>query len=296
MNIKITDILAALDYQEYIGDTQAIVSKLIVLDGENQELNVLSWCSDSNIDSLGRDLKGTIICSAAILTRERSRSCNYIVVSNPRLAFTKVINTFFHYPEISEISKTALIDENVVMGAGACIGNNVTIESNCVIGKNVSIGHNSILKSNSVVGDDVVIGSSCTIGGCGFGYQVDSNGRKLRINHIGGVRLGDRVEIGNNVCIDRGVIGDTILEEGVLVDNIAHISHNVVVGKDAMIFALTVICGSSTIGERSKIAPGASVINKVSIGDDVQVGMGAVVTKNIGSHCVVIGNPARKIG
>lgn len=296
MNVKITDILAALDYQEYIGDNQAMVSRLIVLDGKNQESNVLSWCSDLHLDSLGSDLKGTIICSAEVLTRERSLSCNYIVVSNPRLAFTKVINTFFHYPEISEISKTALIDKNVVIGAGACIGNNVTIESNCVIGKNVSIGHNSILKSNSVLGDDVVIGSCCTIGGCGFGYQEDSNGHKLRINHIGGVCLGDRVEIGNNVCIDRGVIGDTILGEGVLVDNIAHISHNVVVGKDAMIFALTVICGSTTIGERSKIAPGASVINKVSIGDDVQVGMGAVVTKNIGSNCVVIGNPARKIG
>ena len=78
-------------------------------------------------------------------------------------------------------------------------------------------------------------------------------------------------------------------------EQVARISHNVEVGKDAMIFALTVICGGSTIGERSKIAPGASVINKVSIGDHVQVRMGAVVTKNIVSNCVVIGNPARKI-
>ena len=140
MNVKITEILAVLYYQEYIGDTQATVSRSTVLNGENQELNVLSWCPDSNIYSLGSNLQGTIIFSAAVLTRERSRSCNYIVVTNTRLAFTKVINAFFHYPEISEISKTALIDKTVVIGTCACICNNVTIDGNCVIGENVFIG------------------------------------------------------------------------------------------------------------------------------------------------------------
>lgn len=295
MKIKVSDILSTLTHQQYIGDLQAVVARLTVLDEADQRIDNLFWCADSNIDKLGREIMGTVICSQAIFTREISPSCNYIIVDNPRLAFTVVINTFFQYPEITDISSSALIDDSVDIGSGACIGANVVIEQDCIIGKHVSIGHNTVIKARTAIGDNVVIGSSCTIGGCGFGYEVDSDGQKVRINHIGGVCLGDRVEIGNSVCIDRGVIGNTILMEGVLVDNLAHVSHNVVVGKEAMIFALTVICGSTTIGERTKIAPGASVINKVAIGDDVQVGMGAVVTKSVASGCVVVGNPASKL-
>ena len=295
INVKVSEILETIDCKEYVGDKDAIISKLTILDGENQEPTLLFWCSDSNIHRLSLHLKGTIICSRKIFDQPHSKFCNFMVVENPRLTFTNVINKFFHYPEISGISNTAIIDRSVVLGSGACIGDNVTIEGDCIIGQDVSIGHNTVLKSNTVIGDNVVIGSCCTIGGCGFGYETGADGQKLRINHIGGVRLSNRVEIGNNVCIDRGVIGDTTLREGVLVDNLAHISHNVVIGKDSMIFALTVTCGSTTIGERTNIAPGASLINKISVGDDVQIGMGAVVTKDVISKSVAVGNPAKII-
>ncbi|MFT5801844.1 MAG: UDP-3-O-[3-hydroxymyristoyl] glucosamine N-acyltransferase, partial [Nonlabens sp.] len=268
---------------------------LSVLDTNNMDHNSLAWCSDVNVGSLNSSVKGTVICSDLVLGGELSSECNYIIVSNPRLVFTKIINEFFSYPEISGIALTASIDGIVTIGKGACIGENVVIERDCMIGENVSIGHNTVIKSNTVLGNNVIVGSNCTIGGCGFGYEIDTDGKRIRINHIGGVTLGDRVQVGNNVCIDRGVIGNTILGVGVLVDNLAHISHNVKIGENSMIFALAVICGSTIIGKDSKVCPGASVINKITIGDSAQIGIGAVVVKNVPSSMAVGGYPARHL-
>lgn len=295
IEFQVRDILKTIKYIKFIGNEEAKVTQLISLDRNNRKSNVLFWCSDTNIDSLDELTKGTVICSELVFKKSLSTSCNYIVVENPRLRFSEVINKFFSYPEITGLSETAKVSKTVQLGHQVSIGEHVVIGENCVIGNNVSIGHNSVISSNTMIGNSVKVGSNCTIGGCGFGYAVGEDGKKIRINHIGGVILGDRVELGSNVCIDRGVIGDTILGDGVLVDNLAHISHNVVIGEDSMIYALTVICGSTIIGKNSKVAPGASIINKVIIGDKVQIGIGAVVVRNLPSGIVVAGNPAKKL-
>ena len=295
IEFQVRDILKAIKYLKFIGNEKAKVTQLISLDRNNKKSNALFWCSDTNIDSLDELTKGTVICSELVFKKNLSTSCNYIVVENPRLRFSQVINKFFSYPEITGLSETAKVSKTAQLGHQVSIGEHVVIGENCVIGNNVSIGHNSVISSNTMIGNSVKVGSNCTIGGCGFGYEVGEDGKNIRINHIGGVILGDCVELGSNVCIDRGVIGDTILGDGVLVDNLAHISHNVVIGEDSMIYALTVICGSTIIGKNSKVAPGASIINKVIIGDKVQIGIGAVVVRNLPSGIVVAGNPAKKL-
>jgi UDP-3-O-[3-hydroxymyristoyl] glucosamine N-acyltransferase len=295
IEFQVGDILRTVKYLEFIGNDEAVVGRLISIDRNNKNPNALFWCSDANIDSLDELTTGTVICSKLVFKKSLSSRCNYVVVENPRLCFTEVINKFFSYPEMTGLSETAKVSKTVKLGHQVSIGEHVVIGENCVIGSNVSIGHNSVINSNTVIGSSVKIGSNCTIGGCGFGYEVGEDGKKIRINHIGGVFLGDLVELGNNVCIDRGVIGDTILGDGVLVDNLAHISHNVVIGENSMIFALTVICGSTIIGKNSKVAPGASVINKITIGDKAQIGLGAVVVRNIPAGIIVAGNPAKKL-
>lgn len=144
-----------------------------------------------------------------------------------------------------------------------------------------------------VSGVNVHWGNNCSIGGRGFGFVREEDGSLLRFPSLGRVILGDNVEIDNNVCIDRGTLGDTMIGEGTKIDNHVHISHNVVIGRHCMIIAHSIICGSVTIGDRCLIGAGSIIRDQVTIGNDVTVGCGAVVVKDVKDNLTVIGNPAK---
>ncbi len=132
-------------------------------------------------------------------------------------------------------------------------------------------------------------GLNCVIGGDGFGYERDGDGTLYHIRHHGFVVLENGVSIGNNVCIDRGVIGATIIGEGTKIDNLVHIAHGVKIGKNCLIVAGAVIGGSAEIGDNCFIGINASIKNKVKIGSGVTVGMGAVITLDVPDNCTVVG-------
>ena len=115
------------------------------------------------------------------------------------------------------------------------------------------------------------------------------------IPHVGNVVIENGVEIGNNTCVDRGVLGSTILKENCKIDNLVHIAHGVVVGRNALVIALALVAGSVEIGENAWIAPSSSILQKVKIGKNATIGMGAVVLKNVGEEEVWVGNPAKKL-
>lgn len=145
-----------------------------------------------------------------------------------------------------------------------------------------------------IKGDNVVIGEHCSIGHDGYQYILDEDTDKLiKFPHYGNIILEDDVEIGNNVCIARGALSNTILRKGVKVDNLVHIAHNVDVGENTQIIAHAIIAGSVKIGKNCWIAPASCIKNQVVIGDNVLIGMGAVVLKNVESNSVMIGNPAK---
>ena len=127
------------------------------------------------------------------------------------------------------------------------------------------------------------------------GVISDENGDFELIPHIGNVVIKDNVDIGNNTCIDRAVLGSTILEENVKVDNLVHIAHGVSVGRNSVVIANAMVAGSVKIGSNSWIAPSSSILNKKDVGDNSLVGMGAVVTKSIEDNTIVAGNPAKFI-
>ena len=111
--------------------------------------------------------------------------------------------------------------------------------------------------------------------------------------HIGNVHLKENVEVGNNVCIDRAVMGSTLLSENVKVDNLVHIAHGVKIGKNSLIIANSMIAGSVEIGENVWVSPSSSIRQKLIIENDALIGMGAVVVKNVEPSSVVAGNPAK---
>ena len=185
------------------------------------------------------------------------------------------------------------LDENVSVPNSSKINPGVVIERGVEIGKKVSIGYNTIIKQNTIIHNNVKIGANCTIGAIGFGYEKDVKGSYNVIPHIGNVIISKHVEIGNNVCIDKAVLGSTLIGENVKIDNLVHIAHGVKLGKNSMVIANSMIAGSVEIGSNCWISPSASIIDRISIGKDSLIGMGAVVIKDVKSNEVLIGNPAK---
>lgn len=143
---------------------------------------------------------------------------------------------------------------------------------------------------NIVASRTAIIGDYTAIGNNGFGFY-----KGKRVPHRGNVLISAGVEIGNNTCIDRAVIGSTIIGENVKIDNLVHIAHGVKIGKGSIIVAGAVICGSVTIGENVWVGANACIRQHLTIGDNVVIGMGAVVVKDVPAGQTVAGNPARQL-
>jgi len=290
----IKDILDSIEYVSFVGDASRYVDKPISLNEIDTKTNALSWCNDSNIDKL-KEINSSSLVIVSDLNNEFGNLKNYIVVKNPRRTFQEILTKFFEVKREIEISKSANIDHTSIIGENVFIGHNVVIEENCKVGDFSVILHNTIILKDTIIGKKVTIGSNNTIGGVGFGYEKNNNGDFELIPHIGNVVIKNNVDIGNNTCIDRAVLGSTILEENVKIDNLVHIAHGVKVGRNSVVIANAMVAGSVNIGVNSWIAPSASILNKRDVGDNSLVGLGAVVTKNVEDFTIVAGNPAKFI-
>ncbi len=206
---------------------------------------------------------------------------NYLKCEDPYLAFAKLTHLFktsdyelpFIHPsavisENSDISENVYIGPNVFIGPNCKIEKNVIINANCSIVKNVTIGQDSLIQHGSVLGSD------------GFGFAPSKDGY-IKIEQLGGLNIGKKVEIGANCTIDRGAIDDTIIGDGVILDNLIHVAHNVVIGKNSAIAASCAIAGSSVIGDNFQMGGLSGVLGHLNICDNVKVGAHTLITKNI---------------
>jgi UDP-3-O-[3-hydroxymyristoyl] glucosamine N-acyltransferase len=292
--VDIEAIIALLKPINIIGNSISYISTAIQLDTQNERSDVLIWVSPKNSSKLADIKQGVIICNQIEIIHIQP-NCTYLVCDNPRLAFQKAVLHFFTPKREIGIAKSAFIAETAILGTGIFIGHNVVIEDNCLIGNNTTIGHNTVIKKDTVIGSEVIIGSNTVIGGVGFGYEKDETGVYVFIPHIGNVVIKNKVEIGNNTCIDRAVLGSTTIEKNVKIDNLVHIAHGVFIDENALIIANAMVAGSVKIGKNAWIAPSASILNQKIIGRDATVGLGAVVVKDVSDNMVVVGNPAQDI-
>lgn len=225
----------------------------------------------------------------------RNSSCWLATVSNPRLSFIRLVTKLIKTAQASGIDPTAKVHTNAKIGQGTFIGpfcviGEVEIGENCFIDANVHI------KDNVKIGNRVTIQSSTTIGGDGFGFELDDHdGKFITFPHLGGVIIGDDVYIGASTAIDRGALSNTIIEKNCRIDNLVHIAHNVHIQENTVIVAQSMIGGSSRIGKNCWISPGVRVLDGLDIGDYVTLGMGAVVMKDVASNSTYVGVPARSI-
>jgi len=171
--------------------------------------------------------------------------------------------------------------DNSTYGSGCSFGVNVVIENNVKIGENVSLGHGVVIHKNCTIGNNVKIGSGCVIGSEGFGnFRLDDFSWG-HIPHIGSVVIKNNVAIGSNCTIDRGTIEDTIIHDGVKLDNQIHIAHNVHIGENTAIAANVGIAGSCKIGKRNMIGGMVGIIDHITTTDDVTISATSAVTQNL---------------
>jgi len=223
-----------------------------------------------------------------------------LVHANPYLAYAKLSVLWDEMAEFepfisdaANVSDSATIGDDVFIGAGAVIsedadiGKGVYIAENVVIGAGAVIGARTRIYPNVVVYHGVFVGCDCTIqagvilGSDGFGFAPTGRGQWQRISQLGGVAIGDRVEVGANTTIDRGALDDTRIGDDVILDNQIQIAHNVVIGSGTAIAACSAVAGSTVIGKNCVIGGACGVAGHLEIVDGVHVTAMTMVIKNL---------------
>jgi len=277
------------------GDKTCLITSLATL--ANATSGHIAFLSNKKYRQQLSDTKA----SAVIISPDFLSDCpsNALVMDNPYLGYALVAQLLDITPKTAEnIHPSAVVDasaslgENVAIGANAVIeegvvlADNVSIGAGCFIGKGAKLGKNTALWANVSVYHNVEIGEHCliqantVIGSDGFGY-ANHQGNWLKIPQLGSVIIGDRVEIGASTTIDRGALENTIIKDGVIIDNQIQIAHNVVIGENTAMAACSVIAGSTTVGKNCTIAGLVGVNGHINITDGcVFTGM-AMVTKDI---------------
>lgn len=243
---------------------------------------------------------------------DRTGSCALIRVKNSDQAFAQVAEFFYEpvpAPAVG-IHPTAVVAENATLGDGVSIGPNVVIEEGVVIGSGTVIqaqcfvGYKTVVGDNchfyplvsirefSEIGNNVIIHNGTVVGSDGFGYAVQEDGSRTKIPQIGKVVIGDDVELGANVAIDRARFGKTKIGAGTKIDNLVQIAHNVVVGEHSVMCGQAGVSGSSIIGSKVILAGQAGLAGHLEVGDGAIVGAQAGVMRDVPAKDFVIGSPA----
>lgn len=241
-----------------------------------------------------------------------------LIAPQPKLAFAraaailhgrKKAETGVHATAVvdpsAKLSPNVSVGPNAVVSAGAVLGDNCTIGANSFIGEGVRFGAECVLKSNvtvypgTTVGNRVILHAGVVLGSDGFGYVPDrTTGKYEKFPQIGTLTIGDDVEIGANATIDRGALDATIIEDGVKIDNLVHIGHNVRVGKNVVIAAQTGVSGSAVIEQNVIVAGQVGIADHVTIEEGAILGAQCGVPSNKtirGKGILFWGTPARPI-
>ena len=280
MGLSLGSIVAELG-GELHGDVSLEIKGLAPLETASpQDLSFLNHPKYQN--QLAASKAGCVIVSTQMRDMALSRGpC--IVTDQPYLYFARVTQLWKKSrPEAvrPKIHPSAVIDPEAYVHPEARIG------ALCVVERGARIGADTELKSRVTVGEDCVIGDRCllhsgvVIGADGFGFAPNA-GAWEKIEQLGAVRIGHDVEIGANTCIDRGALQDTIIEDGVKLDNLIQIGHNVRIGKNSAMAGCVGVAGSATIGAQCTIGGGAIVLGHLALADGVNISAASVVTRSI---------------
>ncbi|MDP6491635.1 MAG: UDP-3-O-(3-hydroxymyristoyl)glucosamine N-acyltransferase [Kiritimatiellia bacterium] len=254
--------------------------------------------------------------AAAVLVRadwQGQSSCALIRVANPDAAMTQIALALApDYPATEPgVHPTAVVADSVVLGEGVCVGPLCVLEegvevgkgavlvASCFLGAGARVGEDSVLHAHVSVregcrlGARVLVHDGAVIGGDGFGFEHQDDGRWAKIPQVGIVEIGDDVEIGANTTVDRARFGRTVIANGVKIDNLVQIGHNVHVGENTAMAAQVAIAGSTMLGRGVQMGGRSGAIGHVTIGDNAIVGGNSAVAKDVEPGAMMVGFMAR---
>jgi UDP-3-O-[3-hydroxymyristoyl] glucosamine N-acyltransferase len=238
-----------------------------------------------------QNMKGIVLLTDMELSLEGS---TVIKTSNPRLAFQSCLTHFFTEKLPYKVCESAKIDDTATLGSGLNIGSFVTIGPGVTIGDGTYIGDNVSILGDVTIGENCVIKSGARIGSEGFSFTESDNGLE-HIPHVGRVVIGKDVWLGCNSCVERGTIDNTIIEDGVKVDDLVQIGHNSFIGEFSQIAAGAIVSGRVHLEPWCWVAPNCVIENAVRIGQRSLIGSSSLVRKNVEEYSVMAGVPAKLI-
>lgn len=280
MSLQLGAIVDALG-GELHGDGMLSIERLAPL--QNAQPDALSFLSHSKYQQeLAASKAACVIVSPAMREAAEARGA-FIVTPDPYFYFARLTQLWkAHHarPETDRVHPSAVIHTEAHVDPTARIG------ALCVVERGARIGAGTVLKSRVTVSEDCTIGERCllhpgvVIGADGFGLALHA-GQWVKIEQLGAVRIGNDVEIGANTCIDRGALDDTVIEDGVKLDNLIQVGHNVRVGKNTAMAGCVGVAGSAVIGANCTFGGGAIVLGHLTVADGVHVSAATTVTRSI---------------
>ena len=303
--------IAAIVNGEIIGSSSVIVTDLAKIE-EGQE-GTLSFLSNPKYEEFIYTTKSSIciVNKDFIPIKPLPLSLTLIKVENSYTCFAQLLELYDNLnkkeakiEQPSFIDNSAVIGSDLYLGAFAYIGKNVEIGNKVVIYPNVYLGDNVKIGSNTVlhpgvsiyfgckVGENCIIHAGTVVGSDGFGFAPDSERVFKKIPQIGNVIIENNVEIGSNCAIDRATMGSTFIREGVKIDNLCQIAHNVDIGENSALAALVAVAGSAKIGKRVMIGGQAAINGHLSIADDTKIVGQSGVVKTVKEAVTLMGTPA----
>ncbi|HEX9719586.1 MAG TPA: UDP-3-O-(3-hydroxymyristoyl)glucosamine N-acyltransferase [Ramlibacter sp.] len=281
MQLRLGSIVETLG-GELCGNPERLIEGLAPLESANPAQ--LSFLSNPKLaQQLATSRAACVIVAPALREAALARG-DCIVAEQPYLYFARVTQLWKKRLGAAEgplIHSTAVIDREAVVDPSARIG------PLCVIARGARIGAGTVLKARVSVGEACVIGDRCiihpgaVIGADGFGFAPDGTGGWEKIEQLGAVRIGNDVEIGANTCIDRGALQDTVIGDGVKLDNLIQVGHNVRIGRHTAIAGCAGIAGSATIGAYCTIGGAAMILGHLRLADHVNISAGTFVGRSI---------------
>jgi len=257
--------LSFLASSSYISQLPATKAAAVVLRAESAgACPVAAFISDNPYATYGR--MAALVCPEPLFA--------------PGVHATAVVADSATIADSAHIAATAVIGERTVIGEHTVVGPGTVIGPDCNVGDNCRFIANVTLVQDTRIGARGIFHPGVVIGADGFGNAITPDGW-VKVPQLGGVRVGNDVEIGANTTVDRGAIGDTVIENGVRIDNLCMIAHNVRVGEHTAIAAMTGIAGSTVIGKRCMFAGRAGAVGHINVCDDVIVAAQTFLSKDV---------------
>ena len=280
MRVTIAEIVARLG-GECVGDDGLVVDRIASLEAATPE--AIGFLANPRYRAQLASTRAGCVIVAPALRDEAAARGTVIVTPDPYLYYARLSQWWVEQVRPAAprgIHPSAVVDASAVVDPSASIGPLASIGAGASVGANTRIGARVVMANGCHIGERCIVHPGAVIGADGFGF-APNEGRWEKIEQLGGVRIGNDVEIGANTCIDRGALDDTVIEDGVKLDNLVQIGHNVRVGAHTAMAGCVGVAGSAKIGAHCTLGGGAIVLGHLELVDHVNVSAATTITRSI---------------